>query len=91
MNKEINISKISYYDKFKCIADKCNFTCCEGWDIAIDYETYSKWKNIEDNSLLNNVKVNKCGRKKEYLINKETSERCLLLDHKGLCNIVKER
>lgn len=90
MNKEINISKISYYDKFKCIADKCNFTCCEGWDIAIDYETYSKWKNIEDNSLLNNVKVNKCGRKKEYLINKETSERCLLLDHKGLCNIVKE-
>lgn len=91
MNKEINISKISYYDKFKCIADKCKFTCCEGWDVAIDSDTYSRWKKIDYNSLLSNVKVNKCGGKKEYLINKKTSERCLFLDDKGLCNIVKER
>lgn len=91
MNKEINISKISYYDKFKCIADKCKFTCCEGWDVAIDSDTYSRWKKIDDNNLLSNVKVNKCGGKKEYLINKKTSERCLFLDDKGLCNIVKER
>ena len=30
MNKKINISKIIDYDKFKCTADKCKFTCCEG-------------------------------------------------------------
>ena len=44
MNKKINISKIIDYDKFKCTADKCKFTCCEGWDINIDQNTFSKWK-----------------------------------------------
>ncbi|MDQ0458676.1 hypothetical protein QOZ91_000182 [Clostridium sardiniense] len=27
MNKEINIFKVSNYDKFKCTADRCKFTC----------------------------------------------------------------
>ena len=48
MNKKINISKIIDYDKFKCTADKCKFTCCEGWDINIDQNTFSKWKKEED-------------------------------------------
>lgn len=91
MDKKINIAKITNYDEFKCIADKCKFTCCEGWDVSIDSDTYSKWKHINDNNLLNGVKVRKCGRKKEYLIDKETNERCLFLDHNGLCKIVKER
>lgn len=30
--------KITYYNKFNCIADQCTFTCCEGWDIALDSE-----------------------------------------------------
>ncbi len=91
MDKKINIAKITNYDKFKCIADKCRFTCCEGWDVSIDSNTYNKWENINDKNLLNSVKVKKCGRKKEYLIDKETNERCLFLDDKGLCNIVKDR
>lgn len=39
------ILKVSSYDKFKCKADKCKFTCCEGWDISIDSDTYNKWKS----------------------------------------------
>ena len=68
MNKEIDILKISNYDKFKCIADKCRFTCCEGWDISIDTDTYNKWKkeNDKSGSILNNVKIKKCGSKTEY-------------------------
>lgn len=91
MDKKINILKIANYDKFKCIADKCKFTCCEGWDVSIDADTYDKWKNINDNNLLKGIKVRNCGREKEYLINKETNEKCLFLDHKGLCKIVKDR
>lgn len=30
--------KTTYFDKFKCIAGQCTFTCCEGWDIALDSE-----------------------------------------------------
>lgn len=34
----------NYYDQFKCIADKCSFTCCQEWKIAVDDSTASKWK-----------------------------------------------
>lgn len=44
MNKIENILKIKEYDKFKCTADKCKFTCCTGWDINVDTETYNKWR-----------------------------------------------
>lgn len=89
MDNKINISKISGYDKFKCIADKCKFTCCEGWDISIDSTTYDKWRSINDKNLFSNVKINKCRGEKYYLIDKETNEVCPFLDNRGLCNIVK--
>jgi len=91
MNKVIDILKISNYDKFKCTADKCRFTCCEGWDVSIDTDTYNKWKKENDKCdyILNNVKIKKCGGKTEYFINKENHEACSLLDKHGLCEVVK--
>lgn len=91
MNKEINMLKISGYNDFKCTANKCKFTCCEGWDINIDKDTYEKWKKDEKNStyLLNGVKTKECNGKEEYFIKKETFEKCPFLDGEGLCNIVK--
>ncbi|ELP5182948.1 flagellin lysine-N-methylase, partial [Clostridium perfringens] len=91
MNEEKIIKKLSGYDDFKCIADSCKFTCCEGWDIDIDKDTYEKWKNNKEDSkyLLNNVKVREVNGEKLYFINKDTFEACSFLDCKGLCNIVK--
>ncbi|WP_026887932.1 flagellin lysine-N-methylase [Clostridium beijerinckii] len=89
MNK-IDTLKISNYDKFKCIADKCKFTCCEGWDISVDNDTYNKWENDKSNNILNNVKIKRYEGKDEYFINKETNKACPLLDNQGLCNIVKD-
>ncbi|MGU8388387.1 flagellin lysine-N-methylase, partial [Clostridium perfringens] len=91
MNEEKIIKKLSGYDDFKCIADSCKFTCCEGWDIDIDKDTYEKWKNNKEHSkyLLNNVKVREVNGEKLYFINKDTFEACSFLDCKGLCNIVK--
>ena len=69
----MDIQKILIYDKFKCIADKCNFTCCEGWDVFVDTCTYNKWKeNYNLNYLLDNLKIKEYKDKKEYFINKET-------------------
>lgn len=92
MSKEINIFKVSNYDKFKCIADKCKFTCCVGWDINIDTNTYNKWTKVNNDSeyLLNNVKVKKYENKDMYFINKENHEACPFLDKQGLCYVVKE-
>jgi lysine-N-methylase len=91
MNKAVDILKSANYDKFKCIADKCRFTCCEGWDVGIDTDTYNKWKKENDKSgyILGNIKTKKCGSKTEYFINKKTNEACTFLDKQGLCQIVK--
>lgn len=82
-----NIFKILNYDKFKCIADKCEFTCCKGWEINIDNSTYNKWKNENLDYLLEKVEAK--DKKEVYFINKENHDDCPFLDKQGLCDIVK--
>lgn len=36
-----------YFKDFKCIASKCEDTCCAGWGIVIDDETYKKYQKVE--------------------------------------------
>lgn len=91
MNKTENILKINGYDKFKCIADKCKFTCCTGWDINVDTNTYNKWrKNNNLNYLLDNIRFIKSHGENKYLLKKETKGECPLLSNEGLCNIVTD-
>ena len=35
-----------YYKDFKCTASKCTDTCCAGWEIIIDDETYKNYKKV---------------------------------------------
>lgn len=35
-----------YYKEFHCIADKCEDTCCAGWQIVIDDKSLTKYKKI---------------------------------------------
>ena len=84
-----NEKKMTAYDEFKCIADKCKITCCSGWDINVDNGTYNRWKSepqkCED--IIDELLFKKDGN---IIINKKTNEACPLLDSQGLCNIVKE-
>ena len=89
MDKSIEVLKTTNYDKFKCIADKCRFTCCGGWDVSVDADTYNKWEKDNCNKILSNIKVEKSENGMGYLINKENHEPCPFLDKQGLCNIVK--
>lgn len=73
----------NYYKKFHCIADKCTHSCCIGWEIDIDDDTYNKYMSLGDDF-------------KKY-INTDThsfvldrNERCPFLDKNGLCNIITE-
>lgn len=36
-----------YFDDFKCIASECEDTCCAGWGIVIDDESYKKYMNVK--------------------------------------------
>jgi lysine-N-methylase len=36
-----------YLKEFKCIASECEDTCCAGWEIVIDDESYNKYQRAE--------------------------------------------
>lgn len=39
--------KLICYDAFQCIADQCPITCCQEWKIAVDEDTFEKWKTVD--------------------------------------------
>ena len=37
----------SYYEQFHCIANRCKDSCCIGWEIDIDEDTFAYYKSVE--------------------------------------------
>lgn len=78
-----------FYDYFKCKADKCTDTCCAGWEVDIDDESFEKYNNIsgEFGKRLNDGIVYSgdipCFRLCE-------NERCVFLNQDNLCDIYSE-
>ena len=78
-----------YFKEFKCIASKCEDTCCAGWEIVIDDETYDYYKSVQG----------KFGeRLKKEIVQDEDGDnifvlegnRCAFLDRNDMCDIYKE-
>lgn len=86
MKKEI---KTDYYDNFTCIADKCSFTCCQEWKIAVDDDTYKKWNCLSltenNNDYLEQYIEQKDGA---CVITLNEHKQCPFLNEKKLCNLV---
>lgn len=40
-----------YYDAFGCIGADCEDTCCDGWGVTIDRNTYDKYQQCSDPEL----------------------------------------
>ena len=78
-----------FYDNFKCKADKCTDTCCAGWEVDIDADSFEKYGNIggEFGKRLNDGIVYSddipCFRLCE-------NERCVFLNKDNLCDIYSE-
>ena len=73
----------SYYNAFKCIADKCSDNCCIGWEIDIDSNTAEYYKTVDGDF----------GKRLCESISEENSfilkgERCPFLNEKNLCDII---
>lgn len=76
-----------YYDRFCCIADKCRHSCCVGWEIDIDNESYEFYKGIKGDfgkRLLSSIKVE--DNIKSFVLDK--NERCPFLNDRRLCDII---
>lgn len=72
-----------YFEKFKCVASKCEDTCCAGWAIMIDEDTLEKYENYQGdfgNRLKNSVDW-KEGCFHQY------NKRCAFLNEDNLCDI----
>ena len=41
----------AYADAFQCIGPACEDTCCSGWSVFIDKDTYAKYQTIPDGPL----------------------------------------
>lgn len=86
MKKEI---KTDYYDTFTCIGDKCSFTCCQEWNIAVDDDTYIKWNRLSLTKQNNNY-LNQYVKQKDDIrvIALNEQKQCPFLNQQKLCNLV---
>ena len=84
----MKITKPDYFDKFKCIASKCEDTCCAGWGIVIDDDTYKKYLNIDSEfgERLRNEIVNE----EEENVFVLKGNNCTFLNEDKLCDIYNE-
>ena len=76
-----------YYSEFACKAGNCLHTCCKGWEIDIDEETYSLYKTIEGD--FGKRLAGAVDHKQRCFKNKE-SGRCPFLNNENLCDIIIE-
>lgn len=77
----------NYYNKFKCLVDKCPDTCCSKWQISIDDKSMEKYINLtgsEKNRYLNSIDF----EKKSFC---HYDDKCAFLDENGLCDIQKDK
>src|SRR5258708_7718020 len=82
-----------YVHQFKCIGGACEDSCCQGWNVTIDKETYRKYKACPDPELLVSMTTNlKRNRSRptdtHYAEIKLTNDLvCPFLDTERLCSI----
>ena len=77
----------NYYKKFQCIADKCKHSCCIGWEIDIDEDTYDLYNSLDTPF---GERIRNCieGEVPHFKLTKD--KRCPFLNEKGLCDIILE-
>ena len=76
-----------YYEKFKCIADRCTHSCCIGWEIDVDTDTLARHK--ASSHALSKELLGAIPEGESYIALSDGG-RCPFLDGCGLCRIISE-
>ncbi len=82
----------SYLSQFSCIGSACEDTCCAGWNVAIDKNTYKKYNKVHSDlkpSLDKHVKRNRQsnGADDYARIAMKSDGFCPLLNEQQLCSV----
>ena len=74
-----------YYPKFHCIAGKCRHSCCIGWEIDIDDDTYEYYRQIPDKfGLMDGISTD--GGTPHFVLTH--GDRCPFLNNANLCEVI---
>ena len=73
-----------YYQDFECIADKCEDTCCAGWQIVIDKKTLKKYTKIKGDF---RKRMFKSVDWFQGTFKQDKDKRCAFLNEKNLCDL----
>ena len=73
-----------YYKDFECIADKCEDTCCAGWQIVIDKDTLKKYTRIKGDF---RRRMFKSVNWFQGTFKQDKDKRCAFLNEKNLCDL----
>ena len=85
-----------YVKKFQCVGSTCDASCCIGWGVPIDQETYEYYRNCEDEQLrpqfdhkvtCNSTNANPANYA-QMVLNEDGS--CPFIDAESLCAIQRK-
>ena len=76
-----------YYKKFKCVADRCEATCCAGWQIVIDEEALARYE--KENSEYGEILRNRIDWE-EGVFHQDCRNRCAFLKEDNLCEMYQQ-
>ncbi len=77
-------NKVDYYDDFACVAGACPDTCCAGWQIVIDDDSFDKYEKI----------IGDFGQRMKASLDYEEQSfrqcqgRCIFLNQENLCDLI---
>ena len=79
-----------YYKEFQCIADKCEDTCCAGWQIVIDEKAIANYKRIIASGSVSSafrLRLLTMVDWKERVFRQSKEKRCAFLNEDNLCDL----
>lgn len=79
-----------YYKDFKCIAGACTDTCCAGWDVDVDRESYRYYKTVKGDFGKRLKSVMVPSQDGECTFTLKEGGRCPFLNDDNLCDLYIE-
>lgn len=73
-----------YYKEFSCLADKCEDTCCAGWQIVVDKKSLKKYKEETGDY---RKKLKKAVDFRNETFRQDNNKRCAFLKDNNLCDM----
>ncbi len=77
----------NYYGDFKCIASACKHSCCVGWEIDIDSDTYERYLSLSG-EIGERLRAGIAVKDSQPCFVTGDDGRCPMLNANGLCDLI---